>query len=48
MGKVGFDGSGNEGEGVAILLAAGFDHGQHRLDKAADPGVAVSNLRVGL
>ena len=35
MGKVGFDGDGDEGEGVATLLPAGFDYCQHRLDKAA-------------
>jgi len=30
-----FDGVGQKGECVAALLAAGFYHGQHRLDKAA-------------
>ena len=35
MGEVGFDGGGDEGEGVATLLTAGFDHRQHRLDEAA-------------
>ena len=35
MGEMRFDGGGDEGEGVATLLAAGFDHRQHRLDKAA-------------
>ena len=33
-----FDGGGEEGEGVAALLAAGFDHRQHRLDEAAAGG----------
>ena len=33
-----FDGGGQEGEGVAALLAAGFDHRQHRLDEAAAAG----------
>ena len=30
MGEVGLDGSGQEGEDIAALLAAGFDHRQHR------------------
>src|SRR5664280_2711644 len=30
-----FDGVGHKGEDVATLLAAGFDHCQHRLDEAA-------------
>ena len=33
-----FDGVGEVGEGVAALLAAGFDDGQHRLDEAAAGG----------
>jgi hypothetical protein len=38
MGKVGFDSDGNECKGVATLLAAGFDHRQHRLDEVAAGG----------
>ena len=36
MSETGFDGGGDEGEGVATLLAAGLDHCQHRFDKAAE------------
>jgi len=32
---VGFDGFGDEGEDVTVLLTAGFDHAQQRRDEAA-------------
>jgi hypothetical protein len=35
MGEMGFDGGGDEGEGVAALLAAGLDYHQHRLNETA-------------
>jgi len=35
MGEMSFNGGRDEGEGVAALLAAGFNHRQHRLDEAA-------------
>ena len=35
MSEVGFDDSGNKGEGASTLLAAGFRHRQHRFNKAA-------------
>src|SRR3990172_1843925 len=35
---MGFDSIGQEGEDVAALLAAGFDHRQHRLDETAAAG----------
>ena len=38
MGEMGFDGGRDEGEDVATLLAAGFDHRQHRLDETAAAG----------
>jgi hypothetical protein len=31
---MGFDGGGDEGKRIAALLAAGFDHREHRLDEA--------------
>ena len=33
MGEMGFDSGGDEGNGVAALLTAGFDHRQHGLDE---------------
>ena len=38
MSQMGFDGSGDEGQDVAALLATGFDHREHRLYKAAAAG----------
>ncbi len=38
MGEVVFDGLGDEGEGVAVLSAAGFDHREQGLDEAAAGG----------
>jgi hypothetical protein len=38
MGEMRFDSGGNECEGVATLLAAGFNYRQHRLDEAAAGG----------
>ena len=44
MCKVGFDSDGYEGKGIATLLAAGFDHSQHRFDKAT-AGLALRSKR---
>ena len=38
MGEVGVDGGGEIVEDVAVLLAAGFDHCEHRFHKAAAAG----------
>jgi len=38
-GEVGFDGGGEEQEDVAALLAAGFNHAEHRFDEAAAGGI---------
>ena len=38
MGEMSFDRVSQKGEGVAVLLATGFHHRQHRLDKAAAAG----------
>jgi hypothetical protein len=38
MGEMSFDSGGEEREDVAALLAAGFDHRQHRFDEAAAAG----------
>ena len=46
MGEMRFDGGGDEGEGVATLLAAGFDHRQHRLDETAAGGALRSERQL--
>ena len=38
MGETSFDGVSQKGEGVAVLLAAGFHHRQHGLDEATAAG----------